>query len=153
MKIGDVAREVGVSVSTLRFYEQKDLISPGRSEGGTRNYSGEDLERFKAIQAYSAADVSLDTLANLAAVRQRSRTGAAASKEVAAILSRQERDLEDRIRQLQSALADLKTAQERLRACHACRKRPNRSSCAPCTVTPSLLACQIMQIVWDQESP
>jgi DNA-binding transcriptional MerR regulator len=151
LKIGDVAREIGVSVSTLRFYEQKALISPGRSEGGTRNYSDEDLERFKAIQAFSAADVSLDTLANLAAIRRLSRTGDTASKAVAAILSRQENAIEDRIRQLQSSLADLKTAQERLQACHGCRKRPTRSTCAACTVTPTLLACQIMHVVWDQE--
>ena len=152
MKIGDVAREVGVSVSTLRFYEQKALISPGRSEGGTRTYSDEDVERFKAIQVYSATNVSLDALANLATIRRQNKTGDAASKEVAATLSRLADGIDNRIRQLQSALADLKTAEERLVACHGCRKRPTRSNCGTCAVAPSLLDCQVMHVVWDQKS-
>lgn len=151
MKIGDVAREVGVSVSTLRFYEQKALVSPGRTKGGTRNYSDEDVARFKAIQSYGAADISLDTLAYLAAIRQRNKTGDAASKAVAATLSELVQDIEERIRELKSALADIKVAESRLQACHGCRTRPTHANCNDCAVTPSLLDCQVMHIVWDRE--
>lgn len=151
MKIGDVARELGVSVSTLRFYEQKDLISPGRSEGGTRDYTAEDINRFKAIQAYSTVHVPLEAMANLAAIRRRNKTGDAASKEVAGTLGGIAMAIEARMQELQSVLADIRKTQSRLHACCGCRKRPVRTVCAACDVAPALLDCEVMRIVWDQE--
>jgi MerR family transcriptional regulator/heat shock protein HspR len=35
---------------TLRIYEQKGLVRPGRTPGGTRLYSERDLERLRLIQ-------------------------------------------------------------------------------------------------------
>ena len=35
---------------TLRIYESKGLVRPGRTPGGTRLYSEQDLERLRAIQ-------------------------------------------------------------------------------------------------------
>lgn len=48
MRIGDTARTFGVSLRTLRFYEDKGLISP-RREGATRLYSQRDITRLKLI--------------------------------------------------------------------------------------------------------
>lgn len=44
MKIGDVAKQAGVSVDTLRFYEQRGLISSRRAANGYRLYSDETLQ-------------------------------------------------------------------------------------------------------------
>lgn len=47
-RIGDLAREFDVSLRTLRFYEDRGLISPKRS-GSTRLYSNDDKKRLKII--------------------------------------------------------------------------------------------------------
>jgi len=47
-RIGDLAREFDVSLRTLRFYEDRGLISPQRS-GSTRLYSNEDRDRLHLI--------------------------------------------------------------------------------------------------------
>lgn len=47
-RIGDLAREFDVSLRTLRFYEDRGLISPQRS-GNTRLYSNEDRQRLSII--------------------------------------------------------------------------------------------------------
>jgi MerR family transcriptional regulator/heat shock protein HspR len=39
----------GVNPQMLRVYEQKGLLAPHRTEGGTRRYSGRDLERIGEI--------------------------------------------------------------------------------------------------------
>ena len=39
---------------TLRMYEQRGLITPKRSPGGTRLYSHEDVERLRRIQEMTA---------------------------------------------------------------------------------------------------
>ncbi|MBN9072259.1 MAG: MerR family DNA-binding transcriptional regulator [Rhizobiales bacterium] len=47
-RIGDIAREFGVTLRTLRFYEDKGLLTPKR-EGTTRLYSHRDRARLKLI--------------------------------------------------------------------------------------------------------
>ncbi len=46
--IGDLAKEFDVSLRTLRFYEDKKLISP-RRDGVTRIYSRRDRARLKLV--------------------------------------------------------------------------------------------------------
>ena len=41
---------VGVHPQTLRIYETKGLVRPGRTPGGTRLYSEHDLDRLRLIQ-------------------------------------------------------------------------------------------------------
>ena len=40
---------VGMGVQTLRLYEARGLITPARSQGGTRRYSANDLDRLRRI--------------------------------------------------------------------------------------------------------
>lgn len=47
-RIGDMAKSFGITLRTLRFYEDKGLISPKR-DGSTRLYSHRDKARLKLI--------------------------------------------------------------------------------------------------------
>jgi MerR family transcriptional regulator/heat shock protein HspR len=47
--IGVVAERFGIHPQTLRMYEREGLLEPGRTEGGTRLYSDEDLEQLELI--------------------------------------------------------------------------------------------------------
>ncbi|MEU2257817.1 helix-turn-helix transcriptional regulator [Nocardia xishanensis] len=49
----------GIGVQTLRLYERHGLITPERSDGGTRRYSGDDLARLRRITALVAEGVNL----------------------------------------------------------------------------------------------
>jgi MerR family transcriptional regulator, heat shock protein HspR len=48
--ISIAAEIVGMHPQTLRIYEQKGLIRPKRTAGGTRLYSDRDLERLRVVQ-------------------------------------------------------------------------------------------------------
>ena len=48
--ISVAAELVGMHPQTLRLYEQKGLVRPGRTPGNTRLYSERDLERLRLIQ-------------------------------------------------------------------------------------------------------
>ncbi len=48
-QISAVARMLGVHPQTLRLYEREGLVKPARSEGNTRLYSDEDVERLRTI--------------------------------------------------------------------------------------------------------
>ncbi|MEU0990220.1 MerR family transcriptional regulator [Streptomyces sp. NPDC005953] len=60
MLIGDVARRSGVSARMLRHYESFGLVRPtGRTEGGYREYSGEDIRRIFHIESLRSLGLSL----------------------------------------------------------------------------------------------
>ena len=55
-----VAAELsGIPVQSLRLYESHGLLTPIRSEGGTRRYSSDDLARLRRISRLVAAGVNL----------------------------------------------------------------------------------------------
>jgi len=47
LRIGDVARLVGISASVLRDWENIGLVSPGRTESGYRLYTAQDVKLLK----------------------------------------------------------------------------------------------------------
>ncbi len=50
-QIGEVADRTGVTQRTLRFYEEKGLLTPAdRMDGGFRLYSDQDVERIRLIK-------------------------------------------------------------------------------------------------------
>ncbi len=55
-----VAAELsGLSPQTLRTYEREGLLEPGRSAGGTRLYSGHDVERLREIVGLTQGGLNL----------------------------------------------------------------------------------------------
>src|SRR4029434_10506031 len=47
--ISAVAESYGIHPQTLRLYEREGLLKPSRSEGNTRLYTQEDLQRLEVI--------------------------------------------------------------------------------------------------------
>ncbi|MGX1135265.1 DNA-binding transcriptional MerR regulator [Streptomyces glaucescens] len=60
MLIGDVARRSGVSARMLRHYESLGLVRPtGRTRGGYREYSGDDIRRIFHVESLRSLGLSL----------------------------------------------------------------------------------------------
>jgi len=47
--IGTVAELTGLSVRQIRYYEERKLVTPERTKGGTRKYSFEDVDILAEI--------------------------------------------------------------------------------------------------------
>jgi MerR family transcriptional regulator/heat shock protein HspR len=61
-----VAAELsGVPVQSLRLYERYGLLTPARSDGGTRRYSADDLARLQRISALAGAGINLVGIARI----------------------------------------------------------------------------------------
>ena len=50
----------GIHQQTIRTYEEKGLIKPFRTGGGTRRYSQEDIDKLIQIQNLSQRGINLD---------------------------------------------------------------------------------------------
>ena len=65
MRIGELATRTGVSIRSLRYYEEQGLLTSTRSTGGQRHYTDADGERVTFIQRLYAAGLSSRTIAEL----------------------------------------------------------------------------------------
>lgn len=57
--IGVAAEMAGMHPQTLRMYERRGLVSPGRTKGHTRLYSEADLAQLRRIQSLSEVGLNL----------------------------------------------------------------------------------------------
>ena len=92
--ISVAAELVGMHPQTLRIYETKGLVRPGRTPGGTRLYSERDLDRLRAIQKLTT-ELGL----NLAGV-QRVIALEDELQKLRARLDRLEREMRDQIQEV-----------------------------------------------------
>lgn len=60
--VGKVAKRCGVKISTLHFYEQKELIHSWRNIGNQRRYKPDVLRRVSVIKAAQKMGVSLEAI-------------------------------------------------------------------------------------------
>lgn len=64
LTIGDLARRTGLSVSAIRFYEQKGLIHPVRSAGNQRRYLRADIRRLSFVMIAQKLGFSIGEIAS-----------------------------------------------------------------------------------------
>lgn len=63
--ISNLAEEFDISTRSIRFYEEKNLISPKRTEGNQRIYSRRDRARLKLIIRGKRFGYSLEEIAEI----------------------------------------------------------------------------------------
>jgi DNA-binding transcriptional MerR regulator len=68
MRIGEVAERVGLSIVTIRHYDEVGLVTPSaRSQGGFRLYTDTDIDRLILIRRMKPLGFTLEQMADLLA--------------------------------------------------------------------------------------
>ena len=66
MQIGEVAHQTGLSLRTIRYYEEMGLVIPSaRSTGGFRLYTDADIARLQLIKRMKPLEFSLEETKDL----------------------------------------------------------------------------------------
>ena len=60
--IGDLAARAGVSVSAIRFYEARGLLSPFRNNGGQRRFLRSDIRRLSFLLIAQQLGLSIEAI-------------------------------------------------------------------------------------------
>ena len=61
-----VASELsGIDPQTMRLYERRGLLAPARTDGGTRRYSDDDLDRLARISDLVAQGINIAGIAQI----------------------------------------------------------------------------------------
>ena len=78
INIGQVAKQTGVTVEAVRFYEKQGLIAaPQRTDAGYRQYPLDAVKRVQFIQRAKEAGFTLKDIGELLALRQKPGTSCA----------------------------------------------------------------------------
>ncbi len=77
LTIGDLSERTGLSVSAIRFYEEKGLVHPSRNAGGQRRFLRADIRRLSFVLVAQEFGFSI---AEIAAQLQRLPEGRAPTK-------------------------------------------------------------------------
>lgn len=88
-QIGEVAEAVGLSLRTIRYYEEAGLAPPsGRSTGGFRLYTDRDIERLRLVKRMKPLDFSIEEMRDLLTIRDRLADPASPKRERDALTDR-----------------------------------------------------------------
>ena len=110
MNIGQLAREAGVPIDTVRYYERNGLLpEPARRASGYRNYQPSDVDRLRFVRRAKSLGFSLGEIRELLALSDRRGEETSELKAVA------ETRLSDVDRKL-AELTRLRSALQRLAA-------------------------------------
>lgn len=102
--ISVAAELTGMHPQTLRVYEQKGLVTPGRSRGNTRLYSQADIDRLELIGRLTDEGINLAGVIRILDMREH-------EEEMEAEID----ELRDKVRALEDQVRELKT-RERITA-------------------------------------
>ena len=117
LHIGEVARQSGVSIDTIRFYEKAGVLPrPARSKGGYRIYEKRELEDLEFIQNAQQLGFSLKEIHELFAIQRHPQEACATVRDLIAQKLAVVRSKIEQLQTLESALADAnKTCRKALR--------------------------------------
>ena len=102
---GDVAKQLGIGVQTLHFYEREALIPPPvRSESGYRLYTSALVERVAFIRKAQALGLPLEEIRHILALADE---GSSPCGRVERALTNQLAEVDHRIAELRNFRADL----------------------------------------------
>lgn len=125
--IGALARDAGVHVETVRYYEQRGLLKRPRSARGWRRYDEESLRVLRFVKRAQQLGFSLDEVLELLALRASKSTRTCVRVRTAA--EAKLADVEAKIRDLE---AIRRTLQQLAQAC------PSEGSAEACPILGSL---------------
>lgn len=104
LTITEAASHLGMTVRALRYYEESGLISPHRTGGNARRYSGAQLERLQMIAGLRLAGVQVAAIGKLI----RSDQPQTVTKRVDAIIANRRNDLHAELEQLDAFAVKIK---------------------------------------------
>lgn len=105
MKIGELSKKTGVSIRSLRYYEQQGLLTPLRQDNGYREYSPLAEEQVRTIRFYLDLGLSTEEIAGFLHCVLKNKE--AFCEEILPIYRHKLEEIDDQIRLLSQIRANL----------------------------------------------
>jgi len=107
LKIGELARQTGLSIKTIRYYERRGLLEqPPRTQGGYRLYGLEEVARLRFVQRAKLLGLTLEEIKELVGLAVRCNEGE--------IVPRLEEVLEAKLKETEHKMVELSAFRQNL---------------------------------------
>ncbi len=156
LKIGEVARLVGVPAKTLRYYEDIGLISPaGRTHAGYRLYGWRELEQIEFIRRAKLMGLTLEKIRDLVEVAEEGMPSGVL-RRLDELLERKLEETERRLEELRSFRDSLVEYRERaataeVRGACRCAERGEGEFCGCVTAATEGVKPSGLRVVRENE--
>ncbi len=148
-KIGEVAEQLNTTVRTIRYYEEEALLTPHRTNGGTRLYTKQHISRLKAINHLTKNGFSLDLIRLLGNSRKTCISGNEGSEKISKIIDDSIGDIENEINMLKALKKELSSAKKQVEKCKGCENVPSSNGCPSCPINKNLDKIEILNLIWE----
>ena len=105
-RVGEVAEQLGLTLRTLKYYEELGLVTPQRTESRYRMYTQADVQRLNRVRRLRALGVSLSTIQTIFN-RPQEKDAEGRLVLTRAGLEELERDLEQQLNTLSGKIRDV----------------------------------------------
>lgn len=126
MRIGELAKQAGVGIDTVRYYEREGLLPPAqRLASGYRSYAAQDMQRIQFVRRAKALGFTLPEIRDLLSL-------SGPNRDMAELKSMAQRKLAD----IDARIGDLRRIRGALDAVvHAC---PGHGHVVTCPIHQAL---------------
>ena len=133
LKIGGLARRLGLTTRSLRYWEERGLLpAPRRTSGGMRMYGPEHVVAARGILRLKRAGFTLDQIEAISEHVRDNDTALSGMMAVSRSLADQESRLRESISELQEMLEELSAARRCTDLCDGCHGKAFDADCIDC---------------------
>jgi MerR family Zn(II)-responsive transcriptional regulator of zntA len=132
LKVSEIAREAGVTLRTIRYYDELGLITPAcRTDSNYRLYDKSSIRAIKLINNLKSLGFTLEEIKELfESSSAEEKTYMATIKRTRDILLAEKKKVEEQLKSLKKLSNDIENSLETIEKCFDCRKE--RGEILPC---------------------
>ena len=129
--IGDLAKKLGLSQRTIRYYEELGLINPKRTDGGFRTYSDSEANLIRMIIRFKDLGMTLDEVRALISPSASAETSTTMENIVDALRARR-KDFEIKLKNYKESIHQIDCVLDLLSKCATCGEPGVNMMCKNC---------------------
>ena len=129
--IGEVAKLLGISQRTIRYYEELGFIRPERTEGRFRVYAESEVKRLRSILYLKELGMSLEEIGALLKLGHEGSVHDISPKLRDALASRK-KNFESQLHKYREGIKELEGILKLIDHCIECHKKTDESVCHSC---------------------
>jgi MerR family transcriptional regulator, copper efflux regulator len=115
MRIGEFAKQAGVTPRTIRYYESLGLLGPSEREGaGFRYYSETELAKLQKINVLKGLGLNLEEISTVIPLYFEDPTGVQGKRKILEILKQHLLETDSKIDSLETFRSELKANIDRI---------------------------------------
>ncbi len=130
LQIGELARRAGVSIRTVRYYEEKGILTPSSlTSGGIRLYSPQDLNRLIFIRRLRRLGLNTEEIKMSLGIPQASSDQKVRVEHTLQLLRLQKSRLAEEITGLTDIAREVEDSERLVTRCLSCRAPKCPTTC------------------------